>query len=168
MKATDLLESQHRKVEATFKKLEGGRSNTAALLTELATDLAAHMVIEQELFYPVAREIKEGLVLESYEEHALAEFELKRLLKTDPEDVTFQAKLTTLKELIKHHVDEEEKELFPKVEKALPAEELKALGKRMKARFNEVVEIGYEAVLSSSKALKSADSHRGHEARTRG
>jgi iron-sulfur cluster repair protein YtfE (RIC family) len=171
MKATDLLEKQHRKVEAIFKKLEGGRSDTEALLTELANDLAAHMVIEQELFYPAAMAVKEDLVLEAYEEHAVAEFELKRLLSKSPDDVSFKAKLTTLKELIEHHVKEEEGELFPKVEKAIPAEELTTLGKEMKARFDEVVESGYEAVLSSSKsskstaAKKSADGNRSRSAK---
>lgn len=164
MKATDLLEKQHRKVEAIFKKLEGGRSDNDALLTELANDLAAHMVIEQELFYPAAMAAKEDLVLEAYEEHAVAEFALKRLLSKSPDDVTFKAKLTTLKELIEHHVKEEEEELFPKVEKAIPAAELTALGKQMKARFDEVVEGGYEAVLSASKSKSSKSSKANHSA----
>ena len=52
MKATSLLEHQHRKVEAIFKKLEGGRGDAQTLVVALANDLAAHMVIEQETFYP--------------------------------------------------------------------------------------------------------------------
>lgn len=166
MKATALLEKQHRKVEAIFKKLEGGRSDPAVLLTELANDLAAHMVIEQEIFYPASKEVKEDLVLEAYEEHAVAEYALKRLLASNPEDESFKAKVTTLKELIKHHVEEEEEDLFPKVEKALGDERLASLGKEMKARFDEVVEQGYEAVLAKSKSVKkstkksvSADGH---------
>jgi len=165
MKATDLLEKQHRKVEAIFKKLESGKSDAAPLLVDLANNLAAHMVIEQEMFYPEARAAKEDLVLESYEEHAVAEFALKRLLATDPEDATFQAKVTTLKELIEHHVEEEEGELFPKCEKALPPELLTSLGKEMKARFEEVLESGYEAVLSAGKAKKSADGQRSRAAK---
>lgn len=164
MKATDLLEKQHRKVEAIFKKLEGGRSDNDALLTELANDLAAHMVIEQELFYPAAMAAKEDLVLEAYEEHAVAEFALKRLLSKSSDDATFKAKLVTLKELIEHHVKEEEEELFPKVEKVIPAAELTALGKQMKARFDEVVESGYEAVLSASKSKSSKSGKANHSA----
>jgi hemerythrin-like domain-containing protein len=154
MKATDLLEKQHRKVESLFKKLESGRSDPANVLVQLATDLAAHMVIEQEIFYPAARRVKQDLVLESYEEHAVAQFALKRLLATDPDHDTFQAKVVTLKELIEHHVEEEESELFPKLEKALGAEQLSTLGKQMKIRFDEVVEAGYEAALAKTKSPK--------------
>jgi hypothetical protein len=82
MKATTLLENQHRKVEAIFKKLENAKPNSAAaLVTELATDLAGHMVIEEEIFYPAAKRVKNDLVLESYEEHALAAHGLKRLVE---------------------------------------------------------------------------------------
>lgn len=147
MKATTLLERQHRKVEAIFKKLESGRSNPEPLLTELADDLAAHMAIEHRFFYPVARRIDESLILESFEEHALAEIALKRLLATDPQDPSFKARVTALKELIEHHVEEEEEELFPKVEKKVDEHELLALGKEMKTAFEEIVEQGYAAAI---------------------
>lgn len=151
MKATTLLERQHRKVESLFKKLESGRSDPGPVLTELANDLCAHMKIEQEIFYPTVRSIDPDLVMESYEEHAMAEIGLKRLLATDPEDPTFHAKVTTLKELIEHHVEEEEEELFPKVEKKLGEERLDALGKQMKEAFAAAVEEGYEALLPRGK-----------------
>jgi len=157
MKATSLLEKQHRKVESTFKKLEGPKPDAAALLHELANDLVAHMAIEQKIFYPVVRSVKEDLVLESYEEHAVAELALKRLLATDPGDATFKAKVTTLKELIEHHVKEEEEDLFPKVEKALGDEQLEALGKEMKAAFEQAREEGFEAALPKTFAKTTAD-----------
>ncbi|MDP9150974.1 MAG: hemerythrin domain-containing protein [Myxococcota bacterium] len=157
MKATDLLEKQHRKVEALFKKLEGGRSERAPLLQELANDLAAHMAIEQEIFYPAVKEVDADLVLESYEEHALAEVGLKRLLACDPDDEAFSARVTACKELIQHHVEEEEDDLFPKAEKALGDEELERLGKRMKARFAEVQAAGFAASVPKGFANTSAD-----------
>jgi len=157
MKATSLLEKQHRKVEGIFKKLESDKSDHSALLTELANDLVGHMAIEQTIFYPAVRSIKEELILEAYEEHAVAELALKRLLATKPDDVTFKAKVTTLKELILHHVKEEEEELFPKVEKALGDEKLEALGKEMKAAFEQVVEAGFEAALPKTFAKTTAD-----------
>jgi hemerythrin superfamily protein len=157
MKATSLLESQHRKVEALFKKLSGGRAEHAPVLEELANNLAAHMAIEQELFYPRVKQADSDLVNEAYEEHAVAELALKRLLKTDPEDESFQARVTTLQELIEHHVEEEEKELFPKVEKAMDADELAELGKLMKARFDEVIEAGFEAAVPKGMVRTSAD-----------
>ena len=100
MKASELLKHQHDEVKALFKQLEAGKGNAKALLEKLANSLSAHMVIEQELFYPAVLEADKDLVLESYEEHAVARFALKRLLKTDPKNETFQARVTTLKELI--------------------------------------------------------------------
>src|SRR4051794_5055963 len=100
MKATALLQRQHAHVKTIFKKLEGARENTASLLEDLANSLAGHMAIEQELFYPAVREIDSKLILESFEEHALAEIALKRLLATDPEDASFKARVMATKELI--------------------------------------------------------------------
>ncbi len=156
MKATTLLERQHRKVEAIFKKLESGRAKAEPLVIELATDLLAHMAIEQDIFYPAIKAVDEDLVLESFEEHAVAQVALKRLVEADPDDKAFKAKVIVLKELIQHHVEEEEEELFPKVEKALGEEKLVFLGKQMKAAFDEAVEAGYEGALPKGKTT-SAD-----------
>jgi Hemerythrin HHE cation binding domain len=171
MKATDLLIQHHKKAKALFKKLESGRGDAGALLTELANDLAAHMTIEHELFYPAAIAIKEDLVEESFEEHALGELALKRLLSISPEDEGFRSKVTAAKELIVHHAEEEEKELFPAVEKAIDEDQLKELGKAMKARFTEAVAQGWEAVYprgtSATKTLADAASQRLQRARTK-
>lgn len=157
MKATSLLEKQHRKVETLFKKLESGKTEAEPLLDELSNDLAAHMAIEQNIFYPAIREIEPDLVSESFQEHAVAEIALKRLRLTDPQDPTFQAKVVTLKELIEHHVEEEEEELFPKVEKALGAERLNALGAKMSSAFDEAVEQGFDALVPEGFDTTTAD-----------
>jgi len=157
MKATALLESQHRKVEALFKKLENGRSDPSGVLEELANNLAAHMAIEQEIFYPRVKQIDADVVNESYEEHAVAELALKRLLAADQEDESFMARVTTLKELIEHHVEEEEQELFPTVEEQIDEDELAQLGKAMKARFDEVCEAGFNAAVPKGWAKTSSD-----------
>jgi hypothetical protein len=169
MKATDLLEQQHRKVKALFKKLENGRGDASALLSELADDLAAHMAIEHELFYPAVIGLDEVMVNESFEEHALGEIALKRLLSTDPEEEGFKAKVTAVRELIEHHADEEEEELFPKVDKAIDDDRLKALGKEMKARFVEAVEQGHEQIFPKgfTKTLADAASQKLSRARAR-
>jgi hemerythrin-like domain-containing protein len=169
MKATDLLIQQHKKAKSAFKKLENGRGNVA-LLTELVNELAAHMAIEHELFYPAVVALDEDMVAESFEEHALGELALKRLLASSPGAEDFQAKATAARELIEHHADEEEEELFPKVEKAMDDAQLKELGKAMKARFSELVEDGWEAVyVRGANATKTlADSARQRLARARG
>jgi hemerythrin superfamily protein len=157
MKATALLEKQHRIVEKLFKKLEGGRSDAEAVLHELANNLAAHMAIEQEIFYPAVKAIDEKLVLESYEEHALAELALKRLLTTDPSDASFKARVKATKELIEHHVEEEEEDLFPKCEKKLGDEKLLMLGRQMKDLFDQVMKQGFEATVPKGFGKTSSD-----------
>jgi iron-sulfur cluster repair protein YtfE (RIC family) len=158
MKATTLLIRQHNKVKAIFKKLEKNRvPNAKALLEELSNDLCAHMAIEQEIFYPAVKKMDEDLIREAYEEHALAELALKRLLGCDPKDPSFKAHVTATKELIDHHVEEEEEDLFPKVEKKLGAERLDALGAAMKTRFDEVGSAGFDASVPKGFAKTSSD-----------
>jgi len=157
MLATELLEKQHREVEAIFCKLEKGNSDAEALVIELANDLAAHFTIEQELFYPAIQAVDREMVLESYEEHALAEVALKRLLAADTEAEEFKARVTALKELIEHHVKEEEEELFPKVVEKVGEEKLTELAKQMKQRFDEVSEAGYESAVPRGFAKTSSD-----------
>jgi hemerythrin superfamily protein len=156
MKATALLKKQHRKVEGMFATLQKRKGDTSAVLAQLANDLVAHMTIEQTIFYPAVRQIDSEMVSESYEEHALAELALKRLLETTPDDATFAAKVTALKELIQHHVEEEEKELFPAVEDEIDSESHDALGTRMLRAFEAAVEQGYESLLPPGFAT-SAD-----------
>jgi hemerythrin superfamily protein len=159
MKATDLLEKQHRKVESIFEKLESGK-NSPALVEELVNNLAAHMAIEHELFYPAARQADEKIVLESFEEHALAEVALKRLLSTDPNDPSFQARVKAAKELIAHHVEEEEEQMFPQVEEAIESAALIELGELMAARFEAVLEQGFTKVVPEGYEKTSADAAR--------
>ncbi|HMI86945.1 MAG TPA: hemerythrin domain-containing protein [Polyangiaceae bacterium] len=147
MKATALLKKQHRKVEGMFATLEKGKGDVVAVLGQLANDLAAHMAIEQAIFYPAVREIDSEMVGESYQEHAVAELALKRLLETTADDSTFAPKVTTLKELILHHVEEEEDELFPAVEDAMDDEQLDTLGAQMERAFEAASQQGYESLL---------------------
>jgi len=160
MKATALLTKQNQEVRAVFKQLDKGNGQSVVLLDKLATNLAAHMVIEQELFYPAVLKVNEDLVLESYEEHEVARFALKRLMKTLVTDRTFKAKVTTLKEIIQDHMEEEEEDLFPASEKAL-GDTSDALCTQMKARFEKTAKGGYDrAVGKNGAALTSANAPR--------
>jgi hemerythrin superfamily protein len=147
MKATSLLKKQHRKVEGMFATLEKGKGDLSAVLGQLANDLAAHMAIEQTIFYPAVSEIDPEVVGESYQEHAMAELALKRLLETTTDDATFAPKVKALKELIRHHVEEEEEELFPAVEKKMKDDKLDELGAQMSRAFEAASEQGYESLL---------------------
>jgi iron-sulfur cluster repair protein YtfE (RIC family) len=157
MKATKLLVQQHEKVKKALTQLAEGKGDLATTLKEVADDLAAHMAIEQQLFYPSVLSIKKDLVNESYEEHSVAELALKRLLRTPPTEALFKARATVLKELIEHHVKEEEEDLFPAVEKAMAADALEQLGTKMEMLFKQSRAQGFEALVPSGYAKTSAD-----------
>ena len=137
MKATDLLKKQHKNVKALFKKVEeteDGRRRRQ-LMDEIANELKMHTKLEEEIFYPAVREIgtskAEEMVDESYEEHHVVDLVLAELPNVDPEDERFAAKMTVLSELVEHHAEEEEEEMFPLAEKKLGKERLQELGERM-------------------------------------
>ena len=150
MKATDLLKKQHKEVKALFKKIENTENarERRRLMNEVATNLEAHAAIEEEMFYPAVREVEskkaEEMVLEAYEEHHVVKLVLAELPKVDPEDERFHAKMTVLKELIEHHVEEEEEEMF-KLAKKIDKEELDALGERMATEAGEAGKSGRRA-----------------------
>ena len=136
MKATDLLKKQHKEVKALFKKVENTENarERRRLMNEIATALEGHTTIEEEMFYPAVRGLEtqkaEEMVLEAYEEHHVVKLVLAELPEVDPEDERFEAKMTVLEELIEHHVEEEEDEMFKLADK-IDDDELEALGERM-------------------------------------
>jgi len=137
MKATDLLKKQHKSVKALFKKVdktEDGRQRRQ-LMDQIANELKIHTKIEEEIFYPAVREIgtekAEEMIDESLEEHHVVDLVLAELPKVDPEDERFAAKMTVLSELVGHHADEEEEEMFPMCGKKLGRARLEALGQQM-------------------------------------
>ena len=137
MKATDLLKKQHRQVKALFKKVENteNANGRRQLMEEIAEELKMHTRIEEEIFYPAVREIgsskAEEMIDESFEEHHVVDLVLAELPKVDPEDERFAAKMTVLSELVQHHVEEEEGEMFPMAEKKLGKERINELGMEM-------------------------------------
>jgi hemerythrin-like domain-containing protein len=99
------------------------------------------MQIEEKVFYPAVKELDtkkaEEMVLEAYEEHGVVKLVLAELPKVDPDDERFEAKMTVLEELIEHHVEEEEEEMFPLAEKLGDAV-LEDVSKRMMAEIDRV------------------------------
>ncbi len=146
MDAIELLKQDHRMVEETFKQFEeaGERatSKRRTLVEKLTTALVPHMGVEEQHFYPLARERLGGegkhLVLESFEEHHLVKVLLKELATLSADDERYEAKVTVLKEVVMHHVKEEEEEIFPKVAKATSREELADLGELLEKRKMDV------------------------------
>jgi len=137
-----LLMKQHREVEGLFKKVEKTEDPTERkeLMGQIKRSLELHTRLEEEIFYPAIRALgtkkAEEMVLEAYEEHHVVKLVLAELPNVDPEDDHFEAKMTVLKELVEHHVEEEEdqdKDGLFKLAKKLGKETLESIGERMAA-----------------------------------
>ncbi len=150
MKATDILKKQHREVKGLFKKIENteGARERKQLLDQITQALELHTRLEEEIFYPAVRGLEtrkaEEMVAEALEEHHVVKLVLNDLPTVDPEDERFEAKMTVLSELVEHHADEEEKEMFKSAQR-LGDDELEALGERMEARMGEKPRRGRQA-----------------------
>ena len=139
MKATELLKKQHREVKSLFKQVESTENpkKRQNLMLQIAEKLKMHTSIEEEIFYPAVKEIEtkkaEEMVMEAYEEHHVVDLVLAELPKVDPQADTFEAKMTVLKELIEHHVEEEEEEMFPLAEKKFGKDRSRELADEMQS-----------------------------------
>lgn len=134
--AISLLTDDHKKVKKLFKdfdkiKDKGDAADKEAIVEEICAELTLHAQVEEEVFYPAAREaIKdEDLLNEAEVEHASAKDLIAQIQVMDSSDPMYDAKVTVLGEYIDHHVEEEEKEMFPKVKKAKV--DLEALGEEI-------------------------------------
>jgi hemerythrin superfamily protein len=133
--AIDLLVDDHKKVKQLFKdfdklKEKGSDEDKQALVQEICAELILHTQIEEEIFYPAAREfVEEDMVNEAEVEHASAKDLIEQIQALEPSDPMYDAKVTVLGEYIDHHVEEEEKEMFPKMKKAKV--DLESLGEEM-------------------------------------
>jgi hypothetical protein len=160
MKATDLLRLQHREAAELLERLQGrlGYAEAEKVTKELATVLGAHMLVEQEIFYPALALALDDrkLIRESYEEHAEIADELRKLLGMAGNDPGFKAQVAKLRELIEQHVAEEETHHFRKAEPIIGEKQLEVYGGLMEARFDEGIELGYE-VTTAEGAIEPDD-----------
>jgi len=161
--AISLLKADHEKVRGLLSQLEKSTERGAAkretLLAQIEMELTIHTTIEEEIFYPAYREAvskKEDrkLYQEAIEEHHVVDMVLPELKQTDPASEVFSAKSKVLKELVEHHAEEEEKEMFKRARKAFETEELKELGERMQARKEELMEEMDGAAASRGKSRR--------------
>lgn len=117
--AIALLEQDHREVEALYEQFEQAESSSekSELAWKICLAITVHAAIEEEIFYPRARRnIDETELLDEAEvEHASAKQLIAEIEEMTPRDKLFDAKVKVLVEYVKHHVKEEETELFPKV-----------------------------------------------------
>ena len=149
MDAIQLLKNDHKEMRAMLSALESSTTRAAKkrsmLLQKIKANLVAHTTIEEEIFYPAFKEAgkksdDDKMYFEALEEHrAAGDLVLPDLLKTDPSSEKFSGRAKVLKELVEHHADEEEKEMFPRAKKLLGRPELMDLGARMDERKRQLL-----------------------------
>lgn len=139
MNAIALLKADHRVVEQLFDKLDGLTGKSArgkkTIVDQLVRELSIHVAIEEQIFYPAVREIagEEEAVLEALEEHGVAKWELDAIQSMDVDDERLDAKLRVLRDVVLHHIEREESEVFPKARHAFGVARLNELGDRLEA-----------------------------------
>lgn len=139
--ATAMLRADHKSVDALFKEYEKARANTKkkALVMQICNELTVHAQIEEEIFYPaVKKALKDKeLVPEATVEHASLKALIAQVKDVEPDGEMFDAKIKVLSEYVKHHVKEEQNEMFPKA-KATKLDMMQ-LGAQMAARKDELM-----------------------------
>ena len=132
-----ILREDHKEVRALFREFEKSTTTKArkgSIVKKVIELLTVHTYIENEVMYPEVRRLLPDLeddVLESYEEHHVADVLVMELATLKPGDERFEAKTTVLIENVRHHMDEEEQDWFPKVREGLGRNQLQDLGAQL-------------------------------------
>jgi hemerythrin superfamily protein len=143
----DLLTEDHRKVEEMFEEYESSKDESddeakSALVATICLELTIHATVEEEIFYPAAREALEeedsDMLDEAEVEHASVKVLIADLADMQPSDALYDAKVKVLSEYVKHHVQEEEGEMFPSVRES--DMDLAALGEEVSSRKQELMD----------------------------
>jgi hemerythrin superfamily protein len=133
-----LLKEDHKEVKKLFREFEkageDAHERKGQIVKKIIELLTVHTYIENEVMYPEVRKLVPDIeddILESYEEHHVADVLCMELFVLSPDNDRFDAKTTVLIESVEHHIEEEEEEWFPKVREALGRNQLSDLGARM-------------------------------------
>lgn len=136
--AITLLKDDHKQIKKLFREFQAAGENATTtkgrIVDQILEALTVHTYIENEGMYPRVRELLPAVeddVLESYEEHHVADVLCTELAAMSPDDERFDAKTTVLIENVTHHIEEEEGEWFPTVREALGRTQLQEIGARM-------------------------------------
>lgn len=155
--ATNLLRADHKKVDELFKQYESSRSTAKkqALVDEICLELSIHAQVEEEIFYPAVQgAIKDkDLVAEARVEHAMLKELIGQVRGKEPADDLFDARIKVLSEYVKHHVKEEQNEMFPRARKANL--DMRELAERITSRKEEL-KASPELMESPSTSASSA------------
>lgn len=139
MDVIDQLIIEHRRLRSRIDHLESGVGSREAreeAFAALARDLVAHAELEEELVYPRLEEVPELAeeIRHAYQEHHLVDVQLDELAELDSGLDEWSDKIHVLSEVLEHHLEEEEEDVFPRVRKLVPADDLKALGEEFVER----------------------------------
>jgi hemerythrin superfamily protein len=133
-----ILKDDHKTIKKLFRDFQSAGDNATAakgrIVQRIIEELTVHTYLENEIMYPAVRKLLPDLeddVLESYEEHHVADVLCTELFAMDAGDERFDAKTTVLIENVTHHIDEEEQDWFPKVREGLGRKQLQELGAKM-------------------------------------
>jgi hemerythrin-like domain-containing protein len=169
-KAIAMLANDHRNVRKMFKQFEKMKDQDDSarneIIEKVCQELTIHTKVEEELFYPFARErLEDGDLLDEAEvEHQVAKDLIAQLQQGTGEEAQRDASMTVLGEYVSHHIDEEEKELFPKLTKVKGVkEEMQALGEEMEQRKLDLADeqgIGEEVRAQMEKDERAAQAPR--------
>ena len=139
--AIALLKADHKEVSDMFEAYEHTRSisNKKTLVDKICTALSVHAQVEEEIFYPTVQPAihDKELVPEARVEHASLKDLIAQIEGVEPDGEMFDAKVKVLSEYVKHHVKEEQNEMFPKVKAS--SIDLDALGLKMAERKDELM-----------------------------
>lgn len=139
--ATTLLRADHREVSDLFDQYEKTRaqSKKKTLVAEICTALSIHAQVEEEIFYPAVKAAMKDheLVPEATVEHATLKELIAQVENVEPDGEMFDAKIKVLSEYVKHHVKEEQDEMFPKARKTKL--DMTELGAQIAARKEELL-----------------------------
>ena len=158
--ATQLIRRDHKKVEGLFEKF--GQTKTAnakkRVVDQVIQELEIHAKLEEEIFYPAVRKHlgEEDMLEEAKQEHQQAKEIMRELKKMDAEDGDLEAQFSELVEGVKHHVEEEEGEMLPKVEES--DMDLTEIGDEMSERKQELIEQMQSKKAKSKSGRKPAKS----------
>lgn len=149
MDAIKLLTQDHKAIRKLLGELAESSTRAtkkrADLLAQIAMELEAHTRIEEEIFYPAFKSAGKAddatMYFEALEEHrAAGDLVLPDLLRTPTGSEKFSGRAKVLKELVEHHADEEEKDMFKRAKQLMDSAELKDLGEKLAERKAELLE----------------------------
>lgn len=159
------LKRDHSRLKKLLSELENtterGAKTRTRLLSDIEMELKIHAKLEEEIFYPAFKEAASkrddrALFYEATEEHHVVDMVLPELKATSPTSEVFGAKAKVVKELVEHHIKEEEREMFVKARAIMSADALNELGDAIEARRETMIAQWENPVLGAMKRVQSA------------